>query len=70
MELMFKQHQIHVATALRQKQPETDWQQLYQQHQLQLVRIQHERLIHLIVTVFVGSVMVSTPSWWFSLPAR
>lgn len=45
---------------LEKNQENTDWSQLMEEHQVQIAFFQHERLIHLIVTVtfallFVGA---------------
>ena len=45
---------------MTEKNPETDWGQLLDYHQIMISRIQHERLIHLLVTIFVGLVMSFT----------
>lgn len=48
---------------LTQNQEETDWEALMEEHQVQIAFFQHERLIHLIVTVtfsllFVGALVL------------
>jgi hypothetical protein len=37
-----------------------DWKDIIDTHKLMIERIQHERLIHLLVTIFVGIAMILT----------
>lgn len=55
--LMFKQYDAAIKEILSTKSAGTNWPDILSRHQLMLARIQHERLIHLIVTSLVGMVM-------------
>ncbi len=57
MRLMFKQYNAEITTILAKKPVGTNWQTLLKQHRIMMARIQHERLIHLMVTGLVGIVM-------------
>lgn len=54
---MFKSYDLKIRKILTEKNPETKWEHILEYHQTMLARIQHERLIHLLVTIFVGLVM-------------
>lgn len=54
---MFKQHDAAIKEILAKKPTNTNWPATLNRHQLMISRIQHERLIHLIVTGLVGIVM-------------
>lgn len=45
---------------LVKKSSDVDWENVLKHHKTMIARIQHERLIHLIVTVFVGLVLSVT----------
>ncbi len=53
---MFKKYQIKLEKNLENKSPE-DWNKVLINHVEMISIIQHERLIHLMVTIFVGIVM-------------
>ena len=59
---MFKAYDLQIKKILEEKNPENDWDHVLKNHQTMITRIQHERLIHLLVTIFVGLVM-STASF-------
>jgi len=42
---------------LSAKNEKTDWKRVLKEHRKMIAVIQHERLIHLMVTIFVGIVM-------------
>jgi drug/metabolite transporter (DMT)-like permease len=54
---MFNTYNAQVKNILSDQNPNTNWSQVLDHHRLMLSRIQHERLIHLLVTIFVGLVM-------------
>ncbi|MFA6081130.1 MAG: hypothetical protein WC741_01865 [Patescibacteria group bacterium] len=54
---MFKSYDTKIKKILEEKNPETDWKKVLKNHQVMIKRIQHKRLIHLLVTIFVGLVM-------------
>lgn len=58
--LMFKSYDLKIKEILSNKPEGTNWKGVLKNHQLMLSRIQHERLIHLLVTIFVGIVMTLT----------
>jgi len=53
---MFKDHDKKISKLLSDKE-NTDWEKVLRHHKIMILRIQHERLIHLIVMIFVGIVM-------------
>jgi sensor histidine kinase YesM len=55
---MYKDHQKKLEKLLTKDNVE--WDVIYEDHQEMIVTIQHERLIHLLVTLFVGSVMAAS----------
>jgi hypothetical protein len=54
MEHYLKNHENFIKETLAGEKPKTDWQKLAQNHQLKIGYFQHERLIHLLVTLFFG----------------
>ena len=54
---MFKAYNQKIKKIVSEKEPKTDWKKILNQHQTMIQRIQHERLIHLLVTIFVGLIM-------------
>lgn len=57
MRMMFKQYNAAILDILAKKPAEVNWPEVLNQHRIMVTRIQHERLIHLIVTGLVGIVM-------------
>jgi hypothetical protein len=57
---MFAEYNSVIKKILSGKATGTNWKEVLKYHRLMLARIQHERLIHLLVTIFVGSVMTLT----------
>ncbi len=57
---MFKKYDIELKNLLTKNSGDTDWEKALDRHRLMLTRITHERLIHLLVTLFVGFVMSIT----------
>lgn len=55
---MFKKYSREIREILKNCPENVNWSKELDRHQLMLARIQRERLIHLIVTVFVGLCMV------------
>ena len=54
---MFKTYDEKLKKILSEKPSNTDWKQVLDHHRTMISRIQHERFIHLLVTIFVGLVM-------------
>lgn len=54
---MFKKYDEKIRKIVSEKAKETDWKQTLTYHREMISHIQHERLIHLLVTIFVGLVM-------------
>ena len=50
----WREHEKNIKQALAGKKTKTDWVKLYNQHQEKIKLIQHERLIHLLVTLAFG----------------
>jgi hypothetical protein len=57
---MFKTYDLKIKKLLADKPEGANWKKVLAHHKLMVARIQHERLIHLIVTVFVGIVLMSS----------
>lgn len=51
---MFKKYNLEITKKLEEKKEDVDWGKTLNYHKLMISRIQHERLIHLIITTFVG----------------
>jgi len=56
---MFKTYDKKIGEMLLEKNSEYNWDKVLEHHRTMIFRIQHERLIHLLVTIFVGLVMSS-----------
>ena len=54
---MFKTYDKNIKEIISAKAPDTDWKNILEHHRVMLARIQHERLIHLLVMIFVGIIM-------------
>lgn len=54
---MFKDYQESTKELLSSKPKNTNWIDVLQRHKEMITIIQHERIIHLLVTIFIGTVM-------------
>lgn len=54
MQKALKKHIIFIENALKVKDRDFDWQALSDFHRAQIGFFQHERLVHLLVTLFFG----------------
>lgn len=54
---MFQNYDKKIKKTLSANMPSTDWKSVLENHKEMIAIIQHERLIHLLVTIFVGSIM-------------
>jgi uncharacterized membrane protein len=54
---MFKTYDATIRKIIAEKTAYTDWEKILKHHHIMIGRIQHERLIHLMVTIFVGLVL-------------
>jgi hypothetical protein len=54
---MFKIYDSKIKKILLEKDPKTNWENVLENHKEMIAKIQHERLIHLLVTIFVGTIM-------------
>ena len=54
---MFKDYDKRIKGVMHAHEDSTDWDGLLKVHRTMIARIQHERLIHLLVTIFVGLIM-------------
>ena len=54
---MFKTYDLEIKKLLATKASDIDWKGVLEHHGVMIVRIQHERLIHLLVTIFVGTIL-------------
>lgn len=57
---MFSKYTKEVKEILKNSSGVNSWKEILYYHQIMIKRIQHERLIHLIVTVFVGVCLIIT----------
>jgi hypothetical protein len=57
---VFKTYNIKIKKILANGAGSQDWKKTLETHKLMIMRIQHERLIHLLVTIFVGIVMTAS----------
>jgi ACR3 family arsenite efflux pump ArsB len=55
---MFKTYDVVIKKFLSDNSEDTNWKKILETHHLMIERIQHERLIHLLVTIFVGIVLI------------
>lgn len=55
--MMIKSYDLKIKEILSSKPAGTNWKDVLKVHKEMLEMIRHERLIHLLVTIFVGSVM-------------
>ncbi|MFA5857866.1 MAG: hypothetical protein WC955_02250 [Elusimicrobiota bacterium] len=51
MNAYLKKHETHIRTLIENYDPAYDWEELYRFHNQQIKYLQHERLIHLLVTL-------------------
>jgi hypothetical protein len=54
---MFKTYDTKIKKILSEKIPNIHWKNVLEDHREMIAKIQHERLIHLLVTIFVGVIM-------------
>ena len=54
---MFDIYDLKIKKILSVNNSDTDWKNILENHKEMIAKIQHERLIHLLVTIFVGTVM-------------
>lgn len=54
---MIKSYDFKIQKLLSSKPSGTNWKEVFEVHKYMLKMIRHERLIHLLVTIFVGIVM-------------
>jgi hypothetical protein len=54
---MFKTYDVKIKEILSGKFTDINWPNVLENHKEMMVRIQHERLIHLLVTIFVGIIL-------------
>lgn len=54
---MFKKYDLEIKETLSKKSSDTNWKEVLDTHKTMIARIQHERLIHLLVMLFVGIIM-------------
>jgi len=57
---MFKKYDSEIRKIVAAKDPNTNWKNILEDHKEIISKIQHERLIHLLVTIFVGMIMAAT----------
>lgn len=54
---MFKNYDEKIGKILLSDKTDTNWKTVYEEHNFMLQTIRHERMIHLLVTIFVGMIM-------------
>ncbi len=52
MDRYLRQHEAYIRRCLVEDHPDTDWTSLLAYHRAQVAFLQHERLIHLAITLF------------------
>jgi hypothetical protein len=57
---MFKKYDLEIKELLSKKSSNTNWKEVLEIHKTMISRIQHERLVHLLVTLFSGLIMSLT----------
>jgi uncharacterized membrane protein len=57
---MFKTYDLQIKKILSAKNSDTNWKDTLNDHKEMITKIQQERLIHLLVTIFVGLVTVAS----------
>jgi len=55
---MFEEYDLKIKKLLSGKYGGTKWKEILSDHREKIAQIQHERLVHLLVMIFVGMVMV------------
>lgn len=75
---MFKEYNTQIKKLLSSGSQNPDWEKTLESHRLMLSRIRDERLIHLLVTIFVGIIMAlasfliiltgNLPLLWLAVP--
>ena len=58
MSNMFKDYDDQIKKALSSEEKREDWKEILEEHKAKVTQIQHERLIHLLVTMTVCIAMV------------
>ena len=58
--VMFEKYDKEIEKMFLDKNSKVDWREKLEYHRIMILRIQHERLIHLLVTIFVGIIMVTS----------
>ena len=69
MEKEIKKYEKFIEKAVREKHSPLEWSKLAEIHQETVANFQHERLIHLIITLFfvtLSLVAVSVSAWVFA----
>ena len=56
--VVFREYNQKIKKILLKNNSKIDWRKIFKYHQKMILRIQHERLIHLLVTMFVGIIMI------------
>jgi len=54
---MFKKYDFEIIKIISNEDSSLNWKDIWENHLRMISHIQHERLIHLLVTIFVGIVM-------------
>lgn len=54
---MFTKYDLEIKEILSKNSSETNWKEVLEIHKNMITRIQHERLVHLLVMIFVGIIM-------------
>lgn len=62
---MFKKYDLEIKEILASNSSDLDWEKVLKYHKNMIKKIQHERLIHLMVMIFVGTIM--SLSFFFTL---
>jgi hypothetical protein len=68
MDRYLRRHEAYIRRCLEEEHPGTDWVALLAFHRTQLMFLQHERLIHLAITLFFALFMLSAVALLVFLP--
>lgn len=69
MDRYLREHEAYISRCLEEDNPGTDWASLLAFHRTQLAFLQHERLIHLAITLFFALFMLSAVALLVFLPS-
>jgi hypothetical protein len=69
MDRYLREHEAYIRRCLEEDNPGTDWASLLAFHRAQLAFLQHERLIHLLITLFFALFALMAIAFLIFLPS-